>query len=111
MIGVMVLGTGLIVFIVSILIGLALTLTGFAFCKKREPLRNPAKVWITASLTTVLILAVVLSLTVEVSSVGAPTQERYEEMAKAIALWALVPGSALSVGGIALFMLRSKQNE
>lgn len=111
MIGVFVFGTGLIVFFVSILIGLALTLTGFAFCRKKELSQNPTKVWITATLVTILTLAVVLSLTVQVSSGGAPTQERYEEMAKAIALWALVPGTALSVGGIALFTLRSKQNE
>ena len=111
MIGALVLGTGLVVFLVSGLIGLTLTLTGFASCRKKEIKGSPIKVWIIANLITILILAVVLSLTVEVSSGGAPSMERYEEMTKAIALWALVPGIALASGGIALFTLRSKQSE
>lgn len=111
MAGVLVLGTGLVVFIIAGLIGLTLTLTGFASCRKRETERNPLKVWLLTCISTILILSTLFSLTLKVSSGGAPTMERYEEMTKAIALWALVPGIALVSGGIALFTLRSKQNE
>ena len=111
MIGIVVLGLAAVSFFVSIMIGLTLTLTGFAVSKKKQLSCNALRVWLIAVLSTVVLMAIILLLTVSVSSGGSPTVERYEEMTKALALWALVPGAALAVGGIALFSLRSEQSK
>ena len=111
MIGIFVFGLGAVSFFVSILVGLALTLIGFAVSRKRELACSPVKVWILTLLSTVVVLVIILSQTVSVSSGGAPTPERYGEMAEAVAIWALVPGASLSIAGIALLTIRSKKSD
>ncbi len=111
MIGTFILGLGLVSFLVSILIGLTLTLIGFVVCQKRKLSSSGIKVWMITVTAAAILMVIVLLLAAPVSSEGGPTAEKYEDMTEAIILWAMVPGFALSVGGIALFIHRSKDNE
>lgn len=106
MVGVFVLLPGLICFAVTLLLGIALTVIGFAVCRIANLEGKPAKVWTLTAVSTIVCLAIILSFAVGMSSNGMPTAERYKEMTVALALWLSVPGAALFNGGISLFILR-----
>ena len=108
MIGAFVLVPGIISFTVTTVLGLILTLAGFAACRKKQSRAEAAKIWILTAATALIIAAITLFLTVHVSSSGSPTEEQYQQMATALALWLAVPGAALAAGGTALFILCGK---
>lgn len=95
----------LICFAVTMLIGIALSLTGFLLSGKMGILKRSSQIWLITVTSVVLILMPLFCSLADEPQGGPPTSESYGQMMETMAVWSILPGVALTAGGIAQIVL------